>query len=222
MLPEIAWLLDRLNAIQHNIMKKKHRTVIYMNLRSSNQNFNKQREGLIGYAKHSGLEVINEYLDITDSFSLENRLQLGQLMQAARHCQFDCVLVWKLDGFACNLSHLATALQEFDSLNIRFVSMQDQMDTNGSRSEIMLTTIKAMLNFKSTIHGERVRAGMIAAETKGKRIGRPKTPPHLIKVIEELARETNFSINRIREETANSVSYGTTCKIIKRVRDNER
>ena len=50
-------------------------------------------------------------------------------MMEARNHRFDCVLVWKLDRFARSTKHLLTALEEFNYLGIRFVSIQDQVDT---------------------------------------------------------------------------------------------
>jgi DNA invertase Pin-like site-specific DNA recombinase len=44
-------------------------------------------------------------------------------MRAARHHAFDCVLVWKFDRFARSVAHLLNALEEFNHLGIRFISV---------------------------------------------------------------------------------------------------
>ena len=56
--------------------------------------------------------------------------QLNALMAAVRNQEIDCVLVWKFDRFARSIRHLLMALEEFDHLGVRFVSVQDQIDTN--------------------------------------------------------------------------------------------
>ncbi|MDH3604987.1 MAG: recombinase family protein, partial [Candidatus Tectomicrobia bacterium] len=42
-----------------------------------------------------------------------------------RNHDFDCVLVWKFDRFARSVTHLLRALEEFNHLGIRFISVQD-------------------------------------------------------------------------------------------------
>jgi hypothetical protein len=63
---------------------------------------------------------------------------------------------------------------------------------------------------------------MATAKTKGKRLGRPETPPYLVKQIEQLAKTTDLSINKIRERINNKVSRAVVGQIVKRVRDGLR
>ncbi len=67
----------------------------------------------------------------------EGRPQLDALMKAARHRAFDCVLVWKFDRFARSTAHLINALEEFNHLRIRFISVQDQIDTDSPMGKAM-------------------------------------------------------------------------------------
>ena len=84
------------------------------------------------------------YLDVAVSGRKEGRAQLQALMRAARHHEFDCVLVWKFDRFARSVSHLLRALEEFNHLGIRFISVQDQIDTQSPMGKAMFTIIGAM------------------------------------------------------------------------------
>ena len=61
---------------------------------------------------------------------------------------------------------------------------------------------------------------MAAAKSRGKKLGRPQTPPFLVKKIENLATNTDWSINKIRKEIDNKVSRAAVGAIVKRVRDN--
>ena len=97
-------------------------------------------------------------------------------MAAARNREIDCVLVWKFDRFARSTRHLLSALEEFDHLGVRFVSVQDQVDTDSPMGRAMFTIIGAMAELESSLISERVTAGMRAAEARGKHLGRPADP----------------------------------------------
>jgi DNA invertase Pin-like site-specific DNA recombinase len=56
-------------------------------------------------------------------------------MAAARNRAIDCVLVWKFDRFARSTRHLLAALEEFNHLGVRFISVQDQVDTDSPMAE---------------------------------------------------------------------------------------
>src|SRR5919107_3698885 len=101
-------------------------------------------------------------------------------MRAARNHAFDCVLVWKFDRFARSVTHLLRALEEFNHLGIRFISVQDQIDTQSPMGKAMFTIIGAMAELESSLISERVKAGMEAARARGRRIGRPPTPARVI------------------------------------------
>ena len=54
------------------------------------------------------------------------------------------MLVWKFDRFARSTRHLLTALEEFNHLGVRFISVQDQVDTDSPMGRVMFTIIGAM------------------------------------------------------------------------------
>jgi DNA invertase Pin-like site-specific DNA recombinase len=108
--------------------------------------------------------------------------------------------------------------EEFNHLRIRFISIQDQVDTASPMGKAMFTIIGAMAEFESSLISERVKAGMVAAKARGKRLGRPATPPPLVARIEELGRTTGLSIRQIQEALAGHVSRSVVGLIVKRVR----
>jgi DNA invertase Pin-like site-specific DNA recombinase len=203
-------------------MKTKNRTAIYMRVSTASQKHDLQKDGLVEYANRAGLEIVTEYLDTAVSGRKEGRPSLKELMKAAKNREFDCVLVWRFDRFARSVSHLLRALEDFNHLNIRFVSVQDQVDTESPMGKAMFTIIGAMAELESALISERVKAGMAAAKSRGKKLGRPKTPPSLIKEIEKLARTTDLSINKIRAKIKNGVSRAGVGQIVKRVRDETK
>ena len=83
----------------------------------------------------------------------------------------------------------------------------------------MFTIIGAMAELESSLISERVKAGMAAAKSRGKKLGRPQTSPYLVKEIEELAANTDLSISKIREKINDQISRAAVGHIVKRVRD---
>jgi DNA invertase Pin-like site-specific DNA recombinase len=50
--------------------------------------------------------------------------------------------------------------------------------------QALCTIMGAMAELESSLIAERVKAGMAAAKARGKRFGRPVTPPHVVSRIE--------------------------------------
>src|SRR5262245_37921850 len=140
-------------------------------------------------------------------------------MRAARRHAFACVLVWKFDRFARSVVHLLHALEEFNYLGIRFISVQDQVDTASPTGKAIFTIIGAMAELESALISERVKAGMAAARVRGKRLGRPTTPTHLVARIEALARTTDRSISQIHKALEGRVSRSVVGQIVKHARE---
>jgi len=194
------------------------RTALYLRVSTLQQKSDLQADGLRRYAVRAGLEVVAEYRVIAVSGRKEGRPQLQALMQAARHHEFACILVWKFDRFARSVSHLLRALEEFNYLGIRFISVQDQIDTASPIGKAMFTIIGTMAELESSLISERVKAGMATARARGKRLGRPATLPHLVARIEELGRTTALSIRQIQDALAGHVSRSGVGQVVKRVR----
>lgn len=97
-----------------------------------------------------------------------------------------------------------------------------QVDTKTPMGKAMFTIIGAMAELESSLISGRVKAGMAAAKARGKKPGRPETPPKLVMQIEDLAETTDLSINRIRDRIKNKVSRAVVGQIVKRVRHHNR
>ena len=196
-------------------MTNKLKTALYMRVSTSDQSADLQSDSLRAYAERAGLEVVGEYLDQGVSGKKISREQLDKLMQAARAHEIQCILVWKFDRFARSTKHLLTALEEFNYLNIKFVSVQDQIDTTSPMGKAMFTLIAAMAELESSLIGERVAAGMQSAKTRGKTLGRPPTAKTVVQEIERLAKNTELSVRQIHKEINQKASRGVVGEIIK-------
>ncbi len=202
----------------HQHIHAKNRTALYLRVSTSDQKPDLQYDGLHGYAERAGLEIVGDYCDIAVSGRREGRPRLNALMASVRNREVDCVLVWKFDRFARSTRHLLTALEEFDHLGVRFISVQDQIDTASPMGRAMFTIIAAMAELESSLISERVTAGMQAARSRGKHLGRPRLPMPLVDEIEVLAASTDLSIRKIHEKIDGRASRGRVGEIVKRVR----
>ena len=198
------------------------RTALYLRVSTAQQKPDLQDDGLRAYAARAGLEIVATYMDRAVSGRQEARPQLQALMRAARRHAFACVLVWKFDRFARSVAHLLRALEEFDYLGMRFISVQDQVDTASPMGKAMFTIIGAMAELESALISERVKAGMAAARARGKSLGRPTTSASLVARIEGFAATTPLSIRQIHAALAGRVSRSVVGVIVKRVRTQAR
>ncbi len=196
---------DILGQVHRHIQSKK-RTALYLRVSTPDQKPDLQYDGLHAYAERAELQIVGDYCDIAVSGRREGRPRLNALMASVRNREVDCVLVWKFDRFARSTRHLLIALEEFDHLGVRFISVQDQIDTASPMGRAMFTIIAAMAELESSLISERVTAGMQAARSRGKHLGRPRLPMPLVNEIEVLAASTDLSIR------------GRVGEIVKRVR----
>lgn len=194
------------------------RAALYLRVSTADQKPDLQADGLRAYAARAGLDIIRDYCDIGVSGRREGRPQLNALMAAARKREIDCVLVWKFDRFARSTRHLLAALEEFNHLGVRFISVQDQIDTDSPMGRAMFTIIGAMAELELSLISERVTAGMKAAETRGKHLGRPATPQRIVTEIEALATSTDLSVRQIHSKIAGRASRELVGEITKRAR----
>src|SRR5271165_1817503 len=199
---------------------KRHgtRTALYLRVSTADQKPDLQYDGLRGYAARAGLNIVQDYCDVAVSGRREGRPQLNALMTAARRRDLDCVLVWKFDRFARSTRHLLMALEEFDHLGIRFISVQDQVDTDSPMGRAMFTIIGAMAELESSLISERVTAAMRAAAARGRHLGRPPIPRQVVADIKALAASTDLSVRKIHQKMAGKASRGVVGEITKQVR----
>ena len=149
------------------------RVAIYARVSTNVQDAGLQTRELCQFAEARGWTIAGEYVDAGVSGSKDSRPELNRLMADAKRRRFDVVLVWKLDRFARSLRHLVNALAEFESLNIAFVSLSDNLDLSTASGRLMFQIIGAMAEFERALIQERVKAGIRNARANGKHIGRP-------------------------------------------------
>jgi DNA invertase Pin-like site-specific DNA recombinase len=146
---------------------------LYARVSTEGQNPEVQLAALRAHATQRGWEIVEEFVDHGFSGAKERRPALDRLMKAIWTGQLQAVLVWRFDRFARSVKHLLTALEQFRSLNVHFISLQEQFDTSTPIGHVMFTIIGAMAQLERDMIRERVMAGLAQARAKGVRLGRP-------------------------------------------------
>jgi DNA invertase Pin-like site-specific DNA recombinase len=116
---------------------------------------------------------VGEFTDKGISGAKDKRPQLDKLMQLAHTGKLDIVAVWKFDRFARSTRHLVTALEDFRSKNIDFISLRDAIDTTTPTGRFTFSIIAAVAELERELIRERTIAGLEAARRRGSRPGRP-------------------------------------------------
>lgn len=149
------------------------RAALYARVSTKNKDQNPETQliQLREYARIRGYDVVSEYVDIGISGAKSSRPELNRLMQDARRRKIDAVVVWKFDRFGRSLQHLVTSLEEFRSLDIKFVSLTESVDTSTPIGQVMFAIIGAMAQFERDLIRERIYAGLDRARKEGKKLG---------------------------------------------------
>jgi len=152
------------------------RAAIYARVSTKNngQNPETQLVALRGYVQNRGWEITAECVDHGISGSKDSRPQLDRLMKDARARKLDVVIVARFDRFARSTRHLILALEEFQSLGVDFISLNESIDTSTAMGKMVFTVLGAVAELERNIIRERVTAGLRRAKKEGKTLGRPR------------------------------------------------
>jgi DNA invertase Pin-like site-specific DNA recombinase len=147
---------------------------IYARVSTKDQSCELQVRDLRAYCTARGFDLVREYVDVGQSGAKDSRPELNKLMDDARKRQFDVIIVWRFDRFARSTKHLLSALEEFRSLGIQFISYQENIDTSSALGQALFTIVSAVAQLERDLIRERVSAGIRNARANGKKLGRPK------------------------------------------------
>jgi len=125
------------------------------------------------YAAKRGWEIAVQINEI-GSGAVEGDLR-EKLMSAARRREIDVVLVWRLDRWGRSLADLVVTLKELAELGVGFVSLTEALDLTTPTGRAMAGLLSVFAEFEREILRERIRAGLIEAQRKGTKLGRPTT-----------------------------------------------
>jgi DNA invertase Pin-like site-specific DNA recombinase len=169
------------------------------------------------YVARRGWQVYEEYVDNGVSGAKEKRPALDRLMKDAKRRKFDIVAVWRFDRFARSTKHLVTALDEFRSLGIDFISFHEAIDTSTPLGKMVFTVVAAVADLEREIIRERIVAGLRRAKSKGKKLGRKSLGVQAVRI--HALQDEGLSLRQIAAKTGWSLA--TITRTLKAARDAE-
>ena len=178
---------------------------IYARVSTKDQSCELQVRDLRAYCAARGFDLVREYVDVGQSGAKDSRPELNKLMDDAQKRQFDAIVVWRFDRFARSTKHLLTALEEFRSLGIQFISYQENIDTSSALGQALFTIVSAVAQLERDLIRERVSAGIRNARANGKRLGRPMRTVDPDRILQ--MRAEGQTLEQIAENLG--VGYGT-------------
>jgi DNA invertase Pin-like site-specific DNA recombinase len=132
-----------------------------------------QQRALEEYCKTRSIDDFVLFSDEAVSGAKSSRPGLNKMMIDVRAGKIRSVVVYSFSRFARSTTHLLDTLEEFRKLEVTFVSLTENIDTNGPMGKLIFTIFAAIAEFERELIRERVRNGLKNARAKGKQLGRP-------------------------------------------------
>jgi DNA invertase Pin-like site-specific DNA recombinase len=102
----------------------------------------------------------------------QDRHELQQCLKSLK--AGDILTVWKLDRLGCSLQYLIELVTDFESRQIGFQSLTENIDTTSSTGKLIFHIFGSLAEFERGLARERIKAGLAAAKKKGTKFGRPE------------------------------------------------
>jgi DNA invertase Pin-like site-specific DNA recombinase len=188
------------------------RAAIYARVSKNNgQDPGMQTRELREHCQRRGWEIEGEYVDAGVCGAKERRPQLDALWAACRKRRVDAVVVYRYDRFARSLRQLVNALEEFRSLGIEFISLHEGVDTSTPNGRLVFGIFASIAEFERELIRDRVKSGIAAARSKGKKLGRPRISVDTARIA--ALRASGLSWPKIARELGVSVGtvYASRC-----------
>lgn len=163
---------------------KNRRTFCYARVSSGHQStgLESQIRAMRDYCERQGIADFVIFSDENQSGAKSSRPALDSMMNSIRTGECSRVVVYSFSRYARSVGHLLKALEEFKKLEVDFVSVTEQIDTNSTMGRAFFGLIAVMAQLERELIIERVRNGLANAKAKGVRLGRLKTrDSHLIR-----------------------------------------
>ena len=130
------------------------------------------------------------------SGSKDDRSQLNLLLNRLR--KGDTICVVRLDRLGRRMSKLIELINDFKKKEIEFISIENHIDTTTPMGMLLFTMCAAFSEMERVLITERVKAGLDAAHSKGRKGGRPKAlTAEKLKKLKSLVKSKEFSVSEI-------------------------
>jgi DNA invertase Pin-like site-specific DNA recombinase len=85
----------------------------------------------------------------------------------------DVLVTWRLDRLGRSLAHLIEIIGLLESRGIGFQSLTEAIDSTTAGGKLIFHVMGALAEFERALISERTKAGMAAARSRGRKVGRP-------------------------------------------------
>jgi len=150
------------------------RIAIYGRVSTDKQDAENQTAQLRQFAAAQEWQIALEFIDVITGGTPE-RPQFQAMFEAAERHEFDLLLFWSLDrlsreGVLPTLTHLERLTQ----LGIAYRSFTEQyLDSAGLFKDVIIAIMAVLAKQEKIRIGERTKAGLAMARSRGTRLGRP-------------------------------------------------
>lgn len=172
-----------------------------------------QLRALRSYCEQKGIVEYDVFSDEGFSGAKASRPGLDSMMAATRKKNYCGIIVFSFSRFARSTKHLLSALEEFRELNVSFVSLSENLQTDSAIGLALFTIISAISQLERELVSERVKNGLKNAKAKGKSLGRPKK--RNAELIIELYRQGNSYRKIARLARCSTWAVGEEIKLFK-------
>lgn len=126
----------------------------------------------------------------------DDRVQLNLLLSKVR--QGDTICVVRLDRLGRRMIKLIELINDFKNKGIEFISLENNIDTTTPIGMLLFNMCAAFSEMERELIKERVKAGLDAAHSKGRKGGRPKAlTEYKLKKLSSLVKSKQFSVIEI-------------------------
>lgn len=150
------------------------KTIAYLRVSKNHQDVDAQRLAILDYS-HTHKISIDQFIEVNVSSrrsTKERRIDelLGQLSYQDR------LIVSELSRLGRSVGQIIQIVDQLIKMNITFIAVKENIKLNGSQdiqTKVMITMFGLFAEIERDLISERTKEGLIAARTKGKKLGRP-------------------------------------------------
>lgn len=195
------------------------KTALYIrcSTKTHNQDVENQLLQLTTYCQKAGLQIQKTYSDY-ESGDNADRKGFNEMLSDASKRKFELLLFWSLDRFSrSGTRDTIHYLQQLESYGVAYKSYTEPyLDSCGIFKDVVISILSTLARQEKVRLGERVRAGLEKAKSKGRIGGRPKLSAEIVKQITDLKAKglSNRGIGRVLKVSNRTVGEYTRKKIV--------
>lgn len=169
------------------------KAAIYCRVSTYDQSCEHQELDLRAYAIKAGWDLAGVWKE-TASGAKDGRQQRKEILALAQARKLDIILVTELTRWGRSTMDLIHTLQQLQSWGVSLIAQSGlQFDLSTSQGKLIANMMASLAEFERDVIKERVKSGIVAAQARGKKIGRQpgqriksdRLAPKVLKLIEE-------------------------------------